>query len=157
MNLLQLISLLLLALGLVSCGKYEESNKYSSQKSGTHSLETGSTFLNAPYNWIDFGAISKNKSFSKTLIFTARHDGTLSVGLNTYGRGQSCDSLENAYTITSTFKLKRFSDQEYKVVDRPNTMVPTFELKEGDSLIVDLLLISYLNCSHAEINIFATF
>lgn len=67
------------------------------------------------------------------------------------------DNLEDAYKVNATFKLKRSSDKQVVVVERPNQLAPSFDLKEGDLLMIDFVVTSFTNCSGAQINIWATF
>lgn len=156
------ISVLLLLLSLVaSCGKSPEDEDKSENK--VQRLETGSSFLNAPRMWIEFGSVSKGKKYTRTLSYTAEYTGELVLSKTSYGLGRGCvdSNGEKDYTLEFSYKLRKSGEKSYKKVEARNGSFTTIhdyiKLEDGDTLNVDIVLSSLVSCSFIEITLLATF
>jgi hypothetical protein len=132
---------------LISCGKSPEEHK--TDDLSPYQLLTGTHALNAPSNWVDFGAVMKGKSYTRSVLFEAERDGRLYLSIGSNGVGLSCiEDDDIKFEIMRSVKLRRKGEDQLSM---------SIALKEGDFLILDLTLLSPATCVQFEINILATF
>lgn len=145
---------------IAACGPTDpipKAPKHSPVEGDSRDLSAGTTFLNAPANWVTFKDVISEQLQTRNIYFHAKSDGVLVLSRGATGLGAGCFSgKENDFNLEFAFRIRSTNGNFRTEPDRGEHLT-AINLSAGDSVEILLYLTTHMRCHWLRLQMTATF